>query len=194
MVNKKGQEMSVATLVLIVIGIVILVLLVLGFSMGWQNLWNKINIFGGGSNVEAVTQACKISASSASTYSYCSEFKKVTIDGKIQYINCQDSRVAGIENPLDCGKDAAASAKKYCTDLMMAAAPDTAKQNAVLKIMVNGQTCEALGTVIVLPTTETCNSLGGAWRKTPCLPDETDVTSQVTDNTGKDTNTICCLA
>jgi len=103
MVNKKGQEMSVATLVLIVIGIVVLVKLILGFSMGWQNLWNKINIFGGGSNVETVIQACKIAASSDSVYSFCSEFKKVTIGGKTEYINCKDVKVTGIENPLDCG-------------------------------------------------------------------------------------------
>jgi len=104
MVNKKGQEMSVATLVLIVIGIVVLVMLILGFSMGWQNLWAKVNIFGGGSNVETVVQSCKLAASSDSTFSYCSEFKKITISGKTEYINCQDDRVkSGVDNQLDCG-------------------------------------------------------------------------------------------
>jgi len=186
MVNKKGQEMSVATLVLIVIGIVVLVMLILGFSMGWTNLWSKINIFGGGSNVETVVQACKISASSGSTYSYCSEFKKVTIDGKTQYINCQDSRVAGIENPLDCGKDAAASAKKYCTDLMMAAKTDTAK-NAVLEIVVNSNTCKGLGVVVVWSTTGvTCASPNVVTPRAECA---TEVQGPF-DNVGA--NEVCC--
>ncbi len=117
MVNKKGQEMSVATLVLIVIGIVVLVMLILGFSMGWQNLWGKINIFGGGSNVETVVQACKLAAQSDSTFSYCNEFKKVTINGQTQYINCQAEQITGLDKTLDCGRSRDESAKAYCASI-----------------------------------------------------------------------------
>ena len=115
--KKKGQEMSVATLVLIVIGIVILVMLILGFSMGWQNLWGKINIFGGGSNVETVVQACKLAATSESTFSYCSEFKKVTIDSKTQYINCEAKAVTGLDKHLTCSPDLKARATNFCGSL-----------------------------------------------------------------------------
>ena len=53
--NKKGQDLSIGTLILIVLGIVVLVLLILGFTLGWGNLWDRINIFGGGASVGDVT-------------------------------------------------------------------------------------------------------------------------------------------
>lgn len=113
--NKKGQEMSVATLILIVIGIVLLVVLILGFTMGWQSLWNKINIFGGTSNIETVIQACNLAATSDSTYSYCNEFKQLKISGKTEYLTCEDPRLqGGLMKQLDCssvrsaGQDACA--------------------------------------------------------------------------------------
>lgn len=95
MQNKRGQGLEVSTLILIVLGVIILVLLVLGFSMGWGNLWEKVNIFQGGSSIESVIQGCKVAVSSASTYSYCQDFKKVKVDGKDAYLNCEDSRVSG---------------------------------------------------------------------------------------------------
>jgi hypothetical protein len=136
MVNKKGQEMSVATLVLIVIGIVVLVMLILGFSMGWQNLWGKINIFGGGSNVETVVQSCKLAASSDSVFSYCSEFKKVTINGDNQYINCEAPQVqtTGLDKTLTCTSSLKERAKSFCG-------------NQANSTIVNGQTCEYWKTV-----------------------------------------------
>lgn len=115
MANKKGQEMSVSTLVLIVIAVILLVLLVLGFSMGWQNLWNKINIFGGGSDVSAVIQACNLAASGGDKYAFCNDFKLIKISGQNVYVNCQSNQVdTSLSNRLDCGKNIDELAKDFC--------------------------------------------------------------------------------
>ncbi|MEM4259164.1 MAG: hypothetical protein QXS38_00155 [Candidatus Pacearchaeota archaeon] len=115
MANKKGQEMSVATLVLVVIGIVILVLLILGFSMGWQNLWNKINILGPSSDISTVIQSCQLAASSGDKYAYCSEFKQVKISGETVYLNCQSNQVdTSLSSRLDCPKSIEDNAKAFC--------------------------------------------------------------------------------
>ena len=143
MVNKKGQEMSVTTLILIIIGIVLLVVLILGFTMGWQNLWNKINILGGTSNIETVIQACNLAATSDSTYSYCSEFKQIKVSGKTEYLNCEDSRVTGLTKTLTCSSDVA---PKFCEGL-------TLKAGDIVK--VNGKTC-------ALSTSEQKNVLSSA--------------------------------
>ena len=90
--NKRGQELSIGTLILIVLGIIVLVLLVLGFSIGWENLFSKIGIFQG-SDLSSMVTACKVAVSSKSDASYC-EFKKVKLDdGKVHEINCQYSNV-----------------------------------------------------------------------------------------------------
>lgn len=118
-VNKKGQEMSVATLVLIVIGIVVLVMLILGFTLGWQNLWNKINILGGASDVSTVIQACNLAATTDDQNAYCNEFKSVKIGNQKQYVNCQNVNVQpNLDKTLDCGgKSAEENAREYCAQL-----------------------------------------------------------------------------
>lgn len=91
MQNKRGQELSIGTLVLIVLGIVVLVLLILGFSIGWQNLFSKIGITTG-SDLSAMVAACKVAAASQSKGSYC-EFKRVKLSSGTLDINCEYTEV-----------------------------------------------------------------------------------------------------
>jgi hypothetical protein len=70
--GKKGQNMTIGTIILIVLGIAVLVFLIFGFSSGWGNFWDKVTIFGGGkSNVDTIVQACEIACSQESIYDYC---------------------------------------------------------------------------------------------------------------------------
>jgi len=129
MVNKKGQDLSIGTLILIVLGIVVLVLLILGFSMGWTNLWEKINIFGGSGSISTVITNCGLLVASDSSYSYCNDFKKIDVDGsnKAEYVNCDDPRVkGGLSSQLTCTGD---PVTVKCQSL--------AKKDAI----VNGQQC-----------------------------------------------------
>jgi hypothetical protein len=103
--NKKAQDLSIGTLILIVLGIVVLVLLILGFSMGWSNLWEKINIFGGGSSVGDIATSCTIAVTQANQYAYCQDFKKVKSGSTIEYLNCEDTRIQpSLTTKLTCTK------------------------------------------------------------------------------------------
>ena len=127
--NKKGQEMSVSTIVLIVIGIIVLVMLILGFSMGWQNLWGKINIFGGGSNLDTIINSCNIAATSDSTASYCNDFKMLS---KGVYVNCDYADVkAGVTKPLSCTGE---PDKVKCTSVIGEAVVNTAKASVTAAV------------------------------------------------------------
>jgi len=92
MLNKKGQDLSIGTLILIVLGVIVLVLLVLGFSIGWSNLFEKINIFSG-SSLGDVRTACNLAITSQNTYDYCQNFKKIKVNSQTEYVNCQDTRI-----------------------------------------------------------------------------------------------------
>jgi hypothetical protein len=99
MINKKAQDLSIGTLILIVLGIIVLVLLVLGFSIGWSNLFEKINIFGGASSIGDVVTACNLAVTSQNTFDYCQNFRKVKVSGTTEYVNCEDNRVlSGLGN------------------------------------------------------------------------------------------------
>lgn len=109
--NKRGQDLSIGTLILIVLGIVVLVLLILGFSLGWSNLWEKIDIFGGTSSVGDIVIACKLAHTSQDSYTLCEKTWKVDVEGEKQTVYCRHDLVKGsLDNVPTC-------AKKTCAEL-----------------------------------------------------------------------------
>jgi hypothetical protein len=139
MVNKKAQDLSIGTLILIVLGIIVLVLLILGFSMGWGNLWDKINIFGGGSSIGDVSTSCNLAVSNgnAGLYDYCQNFRKVKVNGQTEYVNCQDNRLQ-LTGSLNCGDTD--YAKEQCKKL---SSEQGSKYDDTIK--VNNVACKSKG-------------------------------------------------
>ncbi len=80
--NKKGGETTIATVIAIALGVVVLVFLIFGFSTGWTNLWDKVvNIGGGSANLGTIKQSCDIACSSHDTENYCN-FERTVKFGK----------------------------------------------------------------------------------------------------------------
>jgi len=70
--NKRGQNLTLGTILLIILGLAVLVMLVYGFSVGWGNLFDRITQFtGGSSNIDSVNQACEIACSTQDQYTFC---------------------------------------------------------------------------------------------------------------------------
>lgn len=86
MFNKKGQGLSINAIILIVLGVVVLALLIAGFSIGW----NKILPFLSTDSTGTIVTSCQIACSSGNEYDFCSaprdlkagdvELKSVTCD------------------------------------------------------------------------------------------------------------------
>jgi hypothetical protein len=68
MENKKGQGMSISTIILLILGLVILVVLILGFVLGWNKLapWISSN------NIDTLKTSCGTSCSMNQPYDFCS--------------------------------------------------------------------------------------------------------------------------
>src|SRR3989338_813452 len=78
MENKKGAEMTIGTIVMIILASVVLVVIIYGFTTGWGNLWQNIIGFGGGKvNVQTVVSSCQIACSTNGVYDYCTKERKV---------------------------------------------------------------------------------------------------------------------
>lgn len=85
MKNKKGQDMSLTTIILIVLGVAILVFLIFGFSSGWGNLWGKIQGYiGGGSNIDTVISGCQLACSAGNKYDFCESTRTVKFGKETQ--------------------------------------------------------------------------------------------------------------
>lgn len=156
--NKKGQDLSIGTLILIVLGVIVLVILILGFSVGWGKMWEKINIFSGGTSVNEVVTACNLAASQGNKYGYCQEFKSVKINNEVEYLNCQDeARIASnIETKINCNeaqKDARTSATWYCEQLK-----NSQGTNFKPDVKVNGFACSSLAPVAAAAATPSADT------------------------------------
>jgi hypothetical protein len=89
--NKRGQQMTLGTIIAIVLGIAVLVFLIFGFSTGWNNLWDKVgNINSGKSNVDAVVQGCAVACSSQGVDAFCRQLREVDYgDGTSNTGSCE---------------------------------------------------------------------------------------------------------
>jgi len=71
--------MTLGTIIAIVLGIVVLALLIFGFSTGWNNMWNKVTNYGAGeNNVNVISQTCSLACSSKSEYDFCTLERKLS--------------------------------------------------------------------------------------------------------------------
>ncbi|HLC78774.1 MAG TPA: hypothetical protein VJH92_06630 [Candidatus Nanoarchaeia archaeon] len=85
--NKRGQELSTNTIILIILGVIVLVILALGFFMGWDKL--KGIITGGDNNVDQIAQACVTACTTQSRYDFCTRDREVKV-GKDSFVaSCQ---------------------------------------------------------------------------------------------------------
>lgn len=104
MYKKKGQQMTLGTIIAIVLGLVVLVFLIYGFSTGWGNLWDKVTGIGGGEiNVGTVRTSCILTCQQGNQYGFCSQERDLVIDkGKSTTGSCFDfaskNKVLGIED------------------------------------------------------------------------------------------------
>jgi hypothetical protein len=110
MKNKKGAEMTIGTIVFIILALVVLVVLIYGFSVGWDNFWQQLTGGAGGEvNVQSVVRACGIACSTASYNDYCVRERDVVFESgedsvKRKCYQLEGDARAGLEScdALDC--------------------------------------------------------------------------------------------
>ena len=88
MVNgKRGMEMAVTTVIMIILSIAVLTILVVFFNTqtGFLDKWFKTQTTA--SNVDAVVSACDNLVTSNSVYAYCCEDKEVRFGGKGEVVD-----------------------------------------------------------------------------------------------------------
>ncbi len=121
-INKKAQGLSVNTIILIVLGLVVLVVLILGFTMGWGNIKNWIIP---SNNVASIADSCRIVCGTDQKYNYCFEkrelkSKEETLIDVTCYTLSKKKPVYGIADcpAIECGiYDDENKAKTACSEI-----------------------------------------------------------------------------
>jgi len=105
--EKRAQNISITTIILIIIGLVVLVLLILGFTMGWGRFKEWIVP---SNNIQTIVDQCNIACSTGQKYNYCFEKKELktkeeTLDDVSCYSLAKKRPDYGIKTcpAIDCG-------------------------------------------------------------------------------------------
>jgi hypothetical protein len=104
--NKRGQEMTLGTIIAIVLGIAVLVLLIWGFTSGWSNLWEQISGRTSGSNVELRIADCQNDCDKKEQSAWCNEKKDLRYfgtDGKTVKVSGSCKEFSMTPRALDMG-------------------------------------------------------------------------------------------
>lgn len=83
--KKRGQGLPISTIILLILGIVILVFLIIGFTQGWS----KFSSFFSKNNVQEVVTNCDVACNINSQYDYC--FTKRSLNSeteKLKDVTC----------------------------------------------------------------------------------------------------------
>lgn len=116
--RKKGQNMTLGTIIAIVLGIAVLVFLVYGFATGWGNLWSRITAYSGGdANVDTIKQACALACASNAENDYCLRERTITFSGDEERVgSCYNYKDRlGVSCSMTCPPDKVY--KQTCSDL-----------------------------------------------------------------------------
>ena len=71
--NKKAQGLSTNAIILIVLGVVVLVILIAGFTMGWSNIAPWLS----SENVGTIVTSCETACSTNNVYAFCSKERQL---------------------------------------------------------------------------------------------------------------------
>jgi len=85
MSNKRGQGLSTNAIILIVLGVFVLAILILGFTLGWGKIapWISTN------NVKDVVTSCSVACSTNSQFDFCSSKRELKADDvKLEDVTC----------------------------------------------------------------------------------------------------------
>jgi len=119
--NKKAGEVTVGTIIVIVLALAVLVFLIFAFTRGGGSLMDYItNIFGAASNIDTIKNTCSTSCAARAAYAYCEEIRILRYNRTHQYNGTCESFTRplspeGVSISLDsCGEISCATHVKAC--------------------------------------------------------------------------------
>ena len=181
MVSKKG-DMTISFIIFIALGVLVLMLMVYGFTTGWNNMFgNILNLGGGSSNVGSITLACSSAAATNQIHAYCKEIRTLKFgDGKTTKGTCYAFKSKGKISPSETITSCPDSEDK-CEDDDNCNGINNKDENAAKDSPVEGESC--VGKIGEGGET-------GSWSNGECYPLGTEITPTSGEYTATDLK--CC--
>ena len=91
-INKKGFELTISTLVIIILAVLFLIIIVAIMTGGFGKAWATIKGFLT-SDVDSTRKACEAACMTESRHDFCCTQRDVTFTQVKEKVNCTDSRL-----------------------------------------------------------------------------------------------------
>lgn len=75
--NKKAQTNTINIIIAIILGIILIIFLIWGFSTDWRTFRGTTNPYTGESNIDSVLNACKNNCQMNMKETYCNDKKEI---------------------------------------------------------------------------------------------------------------------
>jgi len=141
--NRKG-DVAISTVIWIVLGLAVLVLMIIGFTKGWDFIFKPFD--NAPSDLQTYAKACGLYAQGGLSIDFCN-YKMLEFNGNDEIVNCRDSRVIAsmnvsgninLESPALACTDAESEAAKL-------AACNSLASGKLDKVNINGAPCNGVG-------------------------------------------------
>ncbi|MBU2504050.1 MAG: hypothetical protein KJ879_03305 [Nanoarchaeota archaeon] len=83
--NKRGQGLSTNAIILIILGVIVLVVLILGFTIGWAKLFPFIQ----SNNVQNIVTSCETACTTGAQFDWCSAQRNLNDGTSKETDDCQ---------------------------------------------------------------------------------------------------------
>jgi hypothetical protein len=114
--DKNAQGLSTNAIILIILGVVVLVVLIIGFYMGWGNLKDRLS---SSNNVDTIAQACATACSTNSKYDFCSAQRELKTETEKVTTNCATFSVISSYSKYGIAKCPAISCDFDCDTIIL---------------------------------------------------------------------------
>lgn len=112
--NNCGQGLSTNAIILIILGVIILAVLILGFTLGW----NTLLPFLPSNNVDTIVNQCSAACATNSKFDYCSNTRSLD-DGQLKVeTNCATFSVISEYDKYGIAECPTIDCDFECTDIM----------------------------------------------------------------------------
>lgn len=108
--DKRAQGLSTNAIILIVLGVFVLAIMIMGFTVGW----GKLVPFLSSENVDSVVNGCEVACTTQSIFGYCSKPLKLN-DGIIELEDTCENFAKGDFEDKEYAKYGIGSCPGLCT-------------------------------------------------------------------------------
>ncbi len=95
-IEKRKGDVTISTVIFIVLGLVVLVMLIIGFTQGFDTLFGIFK--NAPSDLQEIASVCEGYALGSLTIDYC-KYRIIDMDGTDEIVNCLDSRITDVNTP-----------------------------------------------------------------------------------------------